>query len=75
MLLAHGRLDPRVDIKHARLMKTALEKGGREVTLLEYPYTGHSLILNEYRRDFYTHLLDFLGKNLAPLPASAAGTH
>lgn len=75
VLLAHGRLDPRVDIKHARLMKTALEKGGREVTLLEYPYTGHSLILNEYRRDFYTHLLDFLGKNLAPLPASAAGTH
>jgi dipeptidyl aminopeptidase/acylaminoacyl peptidase len=66
VLLVHGRLDARVDVKHARLMKSALQKGKHPVTLIEYPYTGHSIIVDGYRRDFYAHLLQFLDENLAP---------
>ncbi len=64
VLLVHGRLDSRVDIKHARLMKSALQKNKAPVTLIEYPYTGHSIVVDGYRRDFYAQLLDFLDKNL-----------
>ena len=71
VLLVHGRLDDRVDIKHARLMKSALEKGKHPVKLIEYPYTGHSIIVDGFRRDFYAELLAFLDKNLAGSAAIA----
>lgn len=64
VLLAHGRADDRVDIKHARRMQSALQKSGNEAELLEYPYTGHSIVLDGYLRDFYAHLLAFLDENL-----------
>lgn len=75
VLLAHGRLDARVDIKHARLMKKMMSKRDKQVELIEYPYEGHGLALDEHRQDFYARLLDFLATNLRqPMSATVAPT-
>jgi pimeloyl-ACP methyl ester carboxylesterase len=71
VFLAHGRLDAIADIKFARAMESALNKGaGKRVDLVEYPYQGHGLVLADQREDFYARLLDFLRANLG---AGAAG--
>lgn len=65
VLLAHGKLDARVEVDHARALQKALKKAGREPQLLVYPYAGHGLYLEKDRLDFYTKLVAFLRQNMA----------
>ena len=71
VLLAHGSLDGRVEVKHAKEMRNALGKAGHPPEYLEYPYEGHGLASPEHLADFYAHLLQFFDANLGV--ASACG--
>jgi dipeptidyl aminopeptidase/acylaminoacyl peptidase len=64
ILLAHGTLDGRVDVKHAKEMRKALTRAGHPPEYLEYPYEGHGLANEEHLADFYTHLLHFFDANI-----------
>jgi dipeptidyl aminopeptidase/acylaminoacyl peptidase len=84
VLLAHGYLDARVDVKHAQLMARELGKRKHPVEYQEYSATGHALRLRRHQLDFYTRLLRFLDANIgkgaattaaaAPVNASASTT-
>jgi dipeptidyl aminopeptidase/acylaminoacyl peptidase len=76
IFLAHGRLDGRVDVKHAHRMYEALQDAKADVEYFEIPQTGHGIALGRYREEFYARLLRFLDKNLgAVAPASAAASN
>jgi dipeptidyl aminopeptidase/acylaminoacyl peptidase len=64
VLLAHGRDDGRVDINHARELKRALGKAGKQVELIEYEYEGHSFVHNDHLQDFYARLLRFFDQHI-----------
>jgi dipeptidyl aminopeptidase/acylaminoacyl peptidase len=64
VLLAHGYLDGRVDVRHAHQMKSELSKRKQPVEYIEYSATGHGLMLDRHRQDFYTRLLRFLDANI-----------
>jgi dipeptidyl aminopeptidase/acylaminoacyl peptidase len=66
VLLAHGRLDARVAVEHSRAMVKALRKNGADVELVEYPYEGHGLAIEQDEVDFYTRLLGFLHNHTQP---------
>lgn len=72
VLLAHGELDGRVSVKHAREMRRALKKTGQPVEYVTYDWEGHGLAKPEDRLDFYTRLLRFLDANLAPADTAAS---
>lgn len=72
VLLAHGARDARVDVKHAKLMASELAKRRQPVELIEYSATGHSLMLERHKLDFYTRLVMFLDKYIGPGKASNA---
>ena len=74
VLLAHGSADARVDVKHARALRNALEDVDREPEFVEYAYTGHGLVLDEQREDFYARLLAFLGQHIGRAAAGADAT-
>lgn len=63
VLLAHGRLDARVDVQHSRALAKAMRKAGTRVEVIEYPSEGHWLAIDADREDFYTRLLAFLKDN------------
>jgi dipeptidyl aminopeptidase/acylaminoacyl peptidase len=64
VLLAHGYLDARVDIRHAHAMRSALRKSDRSLDYVEYSSTGHFLVLEKNRLDFYPRLIRLLDTNL-----------
>ncbi len=64
VLLVHGRLDGRVDVKHAHRMLEALQANNASVEYFEVPQTGHSIVLDRYRLEFYARLLKFLDSNI-----------
>jgi dipeptidyl aminopeptidase/acylaminoacyl peptidase len=66
VLLAHGYLDARVDVLHAQAMRKQLEKNRVDVDYIEYPMTGHFLVLDKHREDFYTRLLRLLDRSIGP---------
>lgn len=66
VLLAHGVLDARVDIKHAQLMRRELGKRKQPVEYVEYSSTGHAIRLERHELDFYARLLEFLGRYIGP---------
>jgi dipeptidyl aminopeptidase/acylaminoacyl peptidase len=63
VLLAHGIVDSRVDIRHTQAMRRELEKSGTPVDYVEYSATGHWLY-DEHREDFYARLLRLLDANI-----------
>lgn len=63
VLLAHGQLDPWVDIQHSRAMVRALRKDDTDVEFVDYQYEGHGLAIQEDQVDFYTRLLAFLSRH------------
>jgi dipeptidyl aminopeptidase/acylaminoacyl peptidase len=78
VLLAHGFLDGRVDVKHAQAMHRQLGKNHVPVEYVEYDLTGHSMSIPEHREDFYVRLLRLLDQNIgdgrgAAAAATAAG--
>lgn len=64
VLLAHGRLDARVDVRHSQQLAKAMRKAGTPVELVEYPNEGHGLAIDADREDFYARLLAFLNTHL-----------
>jgi len=64
VLLAHGRLDARVDVRHSQQLAKAMRKAGTPVELVEYPNEGHGLAIDADREDFYARLLAFLDAHL-----------
>ncbi len=74
VLLAHGTRDARVDIKQAQLMKHELNRLRMPVELIEYPATGHTIMIEAHRLDFYARLLAFLGTYIGPGATTVAAT-
>lgn len=64
VLLAHGYRDARVDVRHAHEMKSQLSKRKQKVEYIEYSNTGHGLMLDRHRKDFYARLLRFLDTHI-----------
>lgn len=64
VLLAHGRLDARVDVRHSQQLAKALRKAGTPIELVEYPNEGHGLAIDADREDFYAKLLAFFDRHL-----------
>jgi dipeptidyl aminopeptidase/acylaminoacyl peptidase len=73
IFLAHGRLDGRVDVKHAHRMYDALKDRHAQVEYFEIPQTGHSILLERYKLEFYARLLAFLDRHIGAKGAVAAG--
>ncbi len=73
VLLAHGYRDSRVDIRHAHAMKSALARNKRLADYAEYSETGHFLMLDRHRLDFYARLLRLLDSNIGKPGGIAAG--
>jgi dipeptidyl aminopeptidase/acylaminoacyl peptidase len=71
VLLAHGYRDARVDVRHAHDMRAQLAKRTQPVEYVEYSDTGHGLMLERHRFDFYARLLRFLDANIGQ-PRTAA---
>lgn len=72
VLLAHGELDGRVPIDHAKLMRDALKKAGNPAEYVQYPYEGHGLAAFDHRVDFYGRLLHFLDTHIGASSTTAA---
>jgi len=64
VFLAAGGVDERAPIEHSKRMEKALKKAGVPVETLYYPNEGHGFYTEEHRREYYTQLLDFLGRHL-----------
>ncbi len=66
VFLAAGGLDERTPKAHTEAMARALTAAGNPPELVIYPTEGHGYYAPENRRDYYTRLLTFLAKHLAP---------
>lgn len=66
VLIAHGTLDARVAVEHSHAMVKALRWNGIDADVIEYPYEGHGLAIEQDEVDFYGRLLDFLGRHTQP---------
>lgn len=73
VLLAHGGVDRRVPIEHAREFAGAAKRGGVSLEAVEYLHEGHGFFEPPNRTDFYRRVERFLHKALRePPPAQAA---
>jgi dipeptidyl aminopeptidase/acylaminoacyl peptidase len=57
-------MDPRVNIKHARVMEKAMEQNGLEPEVMVKKDEGHGFRKEENRMDFYGRVESFLAENL-----------
>lgn len=64
VFLAAGGKDERAPIEHSERMEKALRKAGVPVETLYFPNEGHGFYTEAHRREYYTRLLDFLGRHL-----------
>lgn len=64
VFLAAGGQDQRIPAKHYRLMEKALRDADVPVETLYYPTEGHGFYELGHQREFYTRLLDFLGRHI-----------
>ena len=70
LLLAFGRDDRRVPLKHGTLMREALRAQGRDPEWVVYDGEGHGWLKVENRVDFWSRVERFLDKNLNVAPPS-----
>lgn len=66
VLIAHGYRDAYAGVRHAQAMRKQLEKNGVRVDYIEYPDTGHYLVIPRHREDFYVRLLRLLDTTIGP---------
>lgn len=66
VLLAHGGVDRRVPIVHARMFADAAQKAGVSVERIEYLDEGHGFFEEANHTDFYEHVERFLKASLQP---------
>jgi dipeptidyl aminopeptidase/acylaminoacyl peptidase len=64
VFMAYGMQDPRVNIRHARVMEKAMEKNDVEHELMIKMNEGHGYRKTENQHDFYTRMESFLAENL-----------
>lgn len=64
VFLAAGGKDERAPLEHSQAMEKALKANGVPVETLYYPSEGHGFYTEAHRREYYTHLLDFLSRHL-----------
>lgn len=64
VFLAAGGEDEIAPIAHSKRMEKALREAGAEVDTLYFDTEGHGFYTEPHRREFYTRLLDFLGRHL-----------
>ena len=64
--MAYGLQDPRVNIRHARVMEDALEENGVSYDLMVKKDEGHGFQKQENIYDFYGRMETFLAENLSP---------
>ena len=64
VFMAYGLQDPRVSIRHAKLMEKGLKKNDVEYELMVKDNEGHGFRKTENRRDFYARMETFLAENL-----------
>ena len=72
LLLAHGGIDRRVPIVHARKLLSALEANHAPVTWREYRDEAHGWYKPETRIGFYEDVEKFLDANIGPAAADKA---
>jgi dipeptidyl aminopeptidase/acylaminoacyl peptidase len=71
LLIAHGALDGRAPIEHARKLRDAMAAQGRPVEYLENAREGHGFYDVDNRTELYERVLGFVGRYLgvaAPTP-------
>ena len=66
VFMAYGQQDPRVNIKHAKVMEKAMKKSGVEYELMVKRDEGHGFRKEENRYDFYGRMDTFLAEHLKP---------
>ncbi|MGJ4803840.1 alpha/beta hydrolase family protein [Luteimonas sp. SDU82] len=66
VFLAAGGEDFIAPIEHTRRMEIALKRAGVTVETLYYPKEGHGFYETAHRREFYTRMLQFLGRHIGP---------
>lgn len=66
ILLAHGSLDRRVPIEHARKFVSAAQDAGVDIEMVDYFDEGHCFCTPTNQTDFYRKLEVFLAKSLKP---------
>jgi dipeptidyl aminopeptidase/acylaminoacyl peptidase len=64
VLLGHGTDDRSVGVRHSQKMSKALERGGKEVTYLEFEEGDHYLSNEKHRLQFFKAMDLFLGAHL-----------
>lgn len=64
VFLAAGGQDDIAPIVHSQRMEKALKAAGTPVETLYFPTEGHGFYTQEHQREFYSRLLDFLGRHL-----------
>lgn len=64
LLIVHGEEDPRVPLKNATKLRSALDEAGKPYEWLVKPKELHGFYSDADNTDFLQHLQDFLGKYL-----------
>ena len=66
VFMAYGLKDPRVNIKHAKVMQSAMKKNGVQYELMIKKDEGHGYRKQENQYDFFGRMESFLAENLKP---------
>ncbi|MFC1797326.1 S9 family peptidase [Pseudomonadota bacterium] len=72
VFMAYGLQDPRVNIRHARVMEDAMEKNNVTYELMVKKDEGHGFRKTENQLDFYGRVESFLAENLDPAKSANA---
>jgi dipeptidyl aminopeptidase/acylaminoacyl peptidase len=73
VFMAYGLKDPRVNIKHLKVMEKSLDKAGVEYETMVKSDEGHGYRKEENRMDFYGSMEKFLAKHLKADDAAGGG--
>jgi dipeptidyl aminopeptidase/acylaminoacyl peptidase len=64
VMLIHGKEDRRAPFEHAKRMRAALKKAGRNPAWISEMGEEHGIVNQNNRADVYSAMLEFLEKNL-----------
>ncbi len=68
LFIAHGSLDVRAPVEHARELRDAMAAQGRPVEYLENAHEGHGFYDVDNRTELYERVLAFVGRYLSVAP-------
>lgn len=71
VLIIHGSNDPRVPLRHAEAMRSALIDAGNPPEWVVYPGEGHGFNKPEHRLDYYKRMAAFLDRWIGPQQAAS----